>query len=61
LVSFVDLSDGCEAAEFKGDIVYLPISRLHRGCGGYATTNYRLYVAHYHSVRPRKMQKIETN
>jgi hypothetical protein len=60
LISFVGLTEGCKldvrpsTQPFrsydtirygKGDIIYLPVSREHRGCGSYLEENYRLYIA----------------
>jgi hypothetical protein len=57
--SFVGLTDGAKldkkpsSSPFKnydtiiynkGDILIIPVTRLHRGCGNYKNRNYRLYL-----------------
>jgi hypothetical protein len=73
LISFIGLSDSCRldvrpSTSFKpydtiyygkGDMIYLPISREHRGCGRFREENFRFYIAQHHRAQPRKMVKLK--
>jgi hypothetical protein len=75
LISFIGLSDDCKLdvrpssnafksydclSYGKGDMIYLPITREHRGCGTYHQDNYRFYIAQHHLARPRKLVKLQS-